>query len=125
MATYVGQPLPRFEDRRFLTGAARYTADLDLPGQAHAVVLRSPHAHAEIAGIELAAARAAPGVLAVYTGDDLCAAGIGPIPSLTRTPPFRLSNVDGSEMADASQPALASSRITSAAPACAARWSGV
>ena len=90
MNAYVGQPLPRLEDPRFLTGAARYTADLDLPGQAYAVVLRSPHAHAEIAGIELAAARRAPGVLGVYASADLQAAGIKAIPSLTRTPPFQL-----------------------------------
>jgi carbon-monoxide dehydrogenase large subunit len=111
MATYVGKPLPRLEDRRFLTGKGRYTADLDLPGQAHAVVLRSPHAHAEIERIDRAAARNAPGVLAVYTSDDLREAGIRPIPSLTRTPPFRLVNIDGSEIADASQYPLATLRV--------------
>ena len=52
MTGHVGQPLPRLEDERFLTGEARYTADLDLPGEAHAVVLRSPHAHAEITTID-------------------------------------------------------------------------
>ncbi len=111
MPSYVGQPLVRLEDERFLTGRARYTADLDLPGQAHAVVLRSPHAHAEIAGIELAAARAAPGVLGAYTAADLQAAGIGPIPSLTRTPPYRLENADGSELPDGSQYPLATDRV--------------
>ena len=63
METFVGKPLPRFEDRRFLTGAGRYTADFDLPGQAHAVVVREPQAHAEIAGIETEAARPTRGVL--------------------------------------------------------------
>ena len=79
MHTYVGKPMPRLEDRRFLTGAGRYTADLDLPEQAHAVVVRAPHAHARIAGIDTAAARNAPGVLAVYTSEDFRAVGIGPI----------------------------------------------
>ena len=111
MPSFVGQPLPRLEDERFITGRARYTADLDLPGEAHAVVLRSPHAHAEIAGIGLGAAKRAPGVLGVYTAADLQAAGIGPIPSLTRTPPFRFSNADGSELPDASQYPLATDRV--------------
>ena len=111
MATFVGKPLPRLEDARFLTGQASFTADLDLPDQAHAVVVRSPHAHAGIEGIEVAAARAAPGVLAVHTSADLGAAGIGAIPSLTRTPPFRFANADGSEMADAPQYPLARERV--------------
>ena len=57
METFIGRPLPRLEDQRFLTGAGRYTADLDLPNQAHAMVVRSPHAHAQIAGIDAEAAR--------------------------------------------------------------------
>ncbi len=110
MAGFVGQPLARLEDEPFMTGRARYTADLDLPGQTHVVVLRSPHAHAEIAGIDVAAAGRAPGVLAVYTAADLQAAGIGAIPSLTRTPPYRIENADGSELPDASQYPLATGR---------------
>ncbi|HEX6114328.1 MAG TPA: xanthine dehydrogenase family protein molybdopterin-binding subunit [Geminicoccaceae bacterium] len=109
--TCIGKPLPRFEDRRFLTGAGRYTADLDLPGQAHAVVVRSAHAHAQIAGVEVEAARHAPGVLAVYTSEDLRAAGIGSLPSWTRTPPFKVLNVDGTEMPLAEQYPLAMERV--------------
>jgi carbon-monoxide dehydrogenase large subunit len=52
MDTFIGKPLPRFEDRRFLTSAGRYTADLDLPDQAHAVVICASHAHAQIAGVD-------------------------------------------------------------------------
>ena len=111
MATYVGRPLPRLEDRRFLLGQGRYTADLDLPGEVHAVVLRSPHAHAEITRIDAAVALAAPDVLAVHTSADLQSAGIGPIPSLTATPPFRFANADGSGMADGSQYPLALDRV--------------
>ncbi len=58
MDGYVGKPLPRLEDQRFLTGKGCYTADIDLPDQVYAVVLRSPHAHAEIEGIEVEAALA-------------------------------------------------------------------
>ena len=61
----VGQPVPRSEDPRFLTGRGRYVDDLVLPRMAHGVVVRSPHAHARIAGIDATAACAAPGVLAV------------------------------------------------------------
>jgi carbon-monoxide dehydrogenase large subunit len=111
MDTFIGKPLPRFEDRRFLTGAGRYAADLDLPGQAHAVVVRAPHAHAQIAGVDAEAARNVPGVLAVYTSEELRAAGIGPIPSWTRTPPFKVLNVDGTEMPLAEQYPLAIGRV--------------
>ncbi len=78
--TFSGLPLRRFEDARFLTGRGRYVADLDAPGALHGVTLRSPHAHAGIRGIDAAAARAAPGVVAVLTGADLDAAGVKPLP---------------------------------------------
>ena len=111
MDGFIGRPLPRLEDQRFLTGAGQYTADLDLPNQAHAMVVRSPHAHAQIAGIDAEAARHAPGVLAVYTSEDLRAAGIGPLPSWTRTPPFKVLNADGAEMPLAEQYPLAIERV--------------
>ena len=111
METFIGRPLLRLEDQRFLTGAGQYTADLDLPNQVHAMVVRSPHAHARIAGIDAEAARHAPGVLAVYTSEDLRAAGIGPLPSWTRTPPFKVLNADGAEMPLAEQYPLAIERV--------------
>ena len=61
----VGQPVRRHEDARLLTGRGRFGDDLSLPGQAVAWVLRSPHAHAEVAAIVTVAASAAPGVVAV------------------------------------------------------------
>ena len=73
----IGQPVTRFEDPRLLRGQGRFINDLNLPNQAHAVMLRSPHAHARIVGIDATAARAAPGVLAVYTQADLAADGLG------------------------------------------------
>lgn len=67
----IGQPVPRLEDPRFLTGRGRFTDDINLPCQAYAAFVRSPYAHARIAGVETAAARKAPGVLAVYVGADV------------------------------------------------------
>ncbi|HZT90387.1 MAG TPA: xanthine dehydrogenase family protein molybdopterin-binding subunit [Stellaceae bacterium] len=76
----IGRPVRRKEDFRLLTGRGRFVDDTALPGMAHAVLVRSPHAHARIASIDAAAARAAPGVLAVLTGADYLAEGLGPIP---------------------------------------------
>jgi carbon-monoxide dehydrogenase large subunit len=70
----------RREDGRFLTGAAKFTADMNLEGQLYGAVLRSPHAHAVINGIDTSAAADLAGVAAVYTGADLEADGIGPLP---------------------------------------------
>src|ERR1700751_5223912 len=66
----IGQPVSRFEDPRLLRGGGRYVDDIVLPGMAFGHVLRSPHAHARIRKIDTQAAKAAPGVLAVLTGDD-------------------------------------------------------
>jgi carbon-monoxide dehydrogenase large subunit len=76
----IGQGVPRWEDPRLLRGGGRYSDDLNRPNQAYGYVLRSPHAHARIRSIDTAAAKAAPGVLAVYTAADTDAAGLGGIP---------------------------------------------
>jgi aerobic carbon-monoxide dehydrogenase large subunit len=76
----IGQPVRRKEDLRLITGNGSYTDDINLPRQAYAVMVRSPHAHARIRGIDAAPAMAAPGVLAVLTGRDLVADGLKPIP---------------------------------------------
>jgi aerobic carbon-monoxide dehydrogenase large subunit len=76
----IGQPVRRREDLRLITGNGSYTDDISLPGQAYAVMVRSPYAHARIRGIDSAAALAVPGVRAVLTGRDLVADGIKPIP---------------------------------------------
>ncbi|RUT28886.1 xanthine dehydrogenase family protein molybdopterin-binding subunit [Arsenicitalea aurantiaca] len=78
----VGQPVRRVEDKRFITGRGRYVADHAVPGQAHAAIVSSPHAHARILGLDVSAAAAAPGVLAVLTGADVLADGLGGIPPL-------------------------------------------
>jgi aerobic carbon-monoxide dehydrogenase large subunit len=67
----IGQPVPRFEDPRFITGRGRYVDDIDMPLQCHGVLVMSPHAHARIKSIDTAAAKAAPGVLAVLTGAEV------------------------------------------------------
>ena len=76
----VGQSVRRVEDVRLLQGLGRYSDDVALPRQAYAVVVRSTHAHAGIA-VDVKAALAAPGVLAVWTGDDVAADGVGHLPS--------------------------------------------
>ena len=80
MTALIGQPIRRKEDRRLLTGKGRFTDDLALARQAHAVFLRSPHAHARIRAIDWATAAAMPGVLAVLTGKDYAAEGLKPVP---------------------------------------------
>src|ERR1700721_3797426 len=70
---FIGRPLPRFEDLRFVRGAGRFTDDIALPGQTHAVFVRSPHAHARLLSIDARAVRDRPGVLAILTGNDYTA----------------------------------------------------
>ena len=76
----IGQGVSRFEDPRLVRGAGHYVDDIQLPGMAHGVVLRSPHAHARIKSIDTKAAKAAPGVLAVLTAADIKAAGLSDLP---------------------------------------------
>jgi len=76
----LGQPVPRFEDPRLVRGGGRYVADMTLPRMAYGFVLRSPHAHAKILSIDTTAAKEAPGVLAVLTGADWEASGLGDMP---------------------------------------------
>jgi carbon-monoxide dehydrogenase large subunit len=75
----IGQPVPRVEDPRFITGRGRYVDDFDLPHQCHGIVVMSPHAHATIKKIDASKAKAADGVLAVLTGEDVKADGLGPL----------------------------------------------
>jgi aerobic carbon-monoxide dehydrogenase large subunit len=82
----IGQPVRRKEDVRLLTGRGTYTDDIDRPGQAHMVVVRSPHAHARILSIDTSEARAARGVVAVLTGHDADADGIGRFPVMVEVP---------------------------------------
>ncbi|MGD0149930.1 MAG: xanthine dehydrogenase family protein molybdopterin-binding subunit, partial [Xanthobacteraceae bacterium] len=73
----IGQPVPRVEDPRFITGRGRYVDDIELPHQCYGVVVMSPHAHARIKRVDTAKAKAADGVLAVLTGADVVADKLG------------------------------------------------
>jgi carbon-monoxide dehydrogenase large subunit len=77
---FIGKPLPRKEDERLITGKGRFTDDFILDGQAYAVMVRSPHPHARIIGIDSTRAKAMQGVLGVFTGADCAADKIGPVP---------------------------------------------
>jgi carbon-monoxide dehydrogenase large subunit len=99
MIAGIGQPVRRVEDLRLLTGAGCFSDDVNLPGQAHAAIVRSPHAHARIRAITRAPALAVPGVLAVLTSEDLTADGIKPFPhgpAAMSPPDIKLTNADGS-----------------------------
>jgi len=77
----IGQSVRRLEDPHLIQGLGRYSDDMSLPRQAYAMVVRSTHAHARIRGIDASAALKAPGVLAVLTGDDFAADGLGNLPT--------------------------------------------
>ena len=98
MSIKIGSDVRRKEDLRLVTGSGCFSDDVNLPGQAYAAMVRSPHAHARIRSIATAQARAADGVLAVLTGADLLADGLKPIPHrpmLRGTPDITLRNRDG------------------------------
>jgi carbon-monoxide dehydrogenase large subunit len=102
----LAQPVRRVEDPRLLKGSGRYTADIEVPGALAGVVLRSPHAHARIVSLDVTAARAMPGVAAVYTATDLNADGIGGMPCMVP-----LKNRDGSAMVNPGHPVLADGTV--------------
>jgi carbon-monoxide dehydrogenase large subunit len=102
----IGQPVPRTEDPRLLRGQGRYTDDVNLPGQAYAVMVRSRHAHGIIKSIDATAARAMPGVLGVWTGADLEAAGYGLLKCNVTFP-----NRDGTPMKLPRRPAMPADKV--------------
>ncbi|MBI3326455.1 MAG: xanthine dehydrogenase family protein molybdopterin-binding subunit [Nitrospinae bacterium] len=87
--TYIGAPIRRQEDVRFLTGKATFVDDVKVPGMLHAAILRSPHAHARIRSIETAKALGIPGVIAVLTFQDIA--------PLAKPIPIRLYPMPGLE----------------------------
>ena len=97
----IGASVLRKEDFRFLTGRGNYTDDINRPGQTHAVILRSPHAFAKINGIDISAAKSAPGVVAIFTGADMAADEIGGLPC-----GWLIHNKDGSPMNEPGHPPL-------------------
>ncbi len=102
----IGQPVGRFEDPRLLRGGGNYVDDMSFPNMAHGHVLRSPHPHALIKRIDITAAKAAPGVLGVFLGDDWLKTGFGDLPRANGK-----KKRDGSPMYRPHFPALAKSRV--------------
>ena len=102
----IGVAVRRKEDRRFLTGKGRYTDDINRPGQLYACMIRSPEAHASISAVDAAEAASAPGVVAVFTGADMAADGVGGVPC-----GWGITNKDGTPMVEPGHPALAVGRV--------------
>ena len=102
----IGQSIRRREDERFLTGVGQYTDDVVMNGQTHAVFLRSPYAHARIRSIDLTAARAAPGVIQIFTGADLAEAKVGGLPC-----GWLIHSKDGTPMKEPAHPVLAQGKV--------------
>jgi aerobic carbon-monoxide dehydrogenase large subunit len=105
-ATGIGASVKRSEDIRFITGKGHYVDDINRPGQAHAFFLRSPHAHATLNSIDLSAARKAPGVVAIFTGEDIAADKVGGLIC-----GWMIHSKDGSPMKAGAHPALAQGKV--------------
>ena len=105
-ASLIGARVERKEDYRFLTGAGQYTDDVTLPRQTHAAFVRSPHAHARIKSIKKDKSLKAPGVLAVYTGEDLAAGKVGGLPC-----GWLITSTDGQPMKEPPHPPLAQGKV--------------
>ena len=106
MSEGIGKSVPRKEDNRFITGKGRYTDDIKQVGQSHAYFVRSPHAHADVVSIDVEEALSAPGVIAVLTGADVTADGLGGLPC-----GWMIHSKDGSEMKQPHHPVLADNRV--------------
>ena len=102
---HIGESFLRKEDYRFLIGAGRYTDDIVIPGQLHAVFVRSPHAHAVIKGVDLAKAKAMPGVVEIFTGKDV-EGKMGGLPC-----GWLINNPDGTPMKEPPHPILAQGKV--------------
>ena len=102
----IGASVRRKEDHRFLSGRGSYTDDINRPGQLYAVIHRADRPHARILRLGTAAAAAAPGVVAVYTGADMQADGVGGVPC-----GWQVHNKDGSPMAEPPHPVLAAGKV--------------
>ena len=102
----IGSAVKRREDYRFLTGAGTYTDDVQIDRQSYAYFVRSPHAHATIKRIGKDKALKAPGVLAVFTGEDLAAGKVAGLPC-----GWLITGVDGQPMKEPAHPPLAQGKV--------------
>ncbi|HET9645366.1 MAG TPA: xanthine dehydrogenase family protein molybdopterin-binding subunit, partial [Burkholderiaceae bacterium] len=101
---FVGQPVVRREDARFLTGRGQYTDDITLPGQTYAVFVRSPYAHARIRRVDVSGAMQSPGCLGVFTGEHF--KDVGGLPC-----GWLINSIDGSPMKEPRHPVLADGKV--------------
>jgi carbon-monoxide dehydrogenase large subunit len=106
MTQYIGKSIKRVEDKRFLTGKGRYTDDIVLPGMTHAFILRSPHAHANINGVDISGALNQPGVVSIFTGKDIADSGINGIPT-----GWQVNFKNGDTMKEPPHPLLVADRV--------------
>jgi carbon-monoxide dehydrogenase large subunit len=104
--TAIGAAVRRKEDHRFITGKGQYTDDINRPGQTHAYFLRSPHAHATLKKVDIAKAKAMPGVVAIYTGDDVAADKVGGLIC-----GWMIHSKDGTPMRAGPHPVLAQGKV--------------
>ncbi|WP_413205432.1 xanthine dehydrogenase family protein molybdopterin-binding subunit [Rhodospirillum sp. A1_3_36] len=104
--TGIGASVKRKEDKRFLMGRGNYTDDIGRPGMTHGYILRSTHAHAKINSIDTTEAEKAPGVVAIFTGKDMAADGVGSVPC-----GWLITQIDGSPMNEPAHPPLVVDRV--------------
>jgi carbon-monoxide dehydrogenase large subunit len=104
--TGIGARVTRKEDQRFITGKGKYTDDVTFHRQTHAHFLRSPHAHAVIKKIDISKARKMPGVVAIYTGEDIAADKVGNLPCA-----WTINFIDGTPMRAGAHPVLAQGKV--------------
>jgi carbon-monoxide dehydrogenase large subunit len=106
MASLVGSKVERKEDKRFLTRKGRYTADINLANQTHAIFVRSPHARAKIKKLDTSKAMKAPGVIEVFTGDSIAKDKIGGLIA-----GWKIVSEDGTDMKVPAHPPLANDQV--------------
>ena len=102
----IGTSVKRVEDKRFITGKGNYTDDIVLPQMTFAYIIRSPHAHAEITNLDTSMAEAMDGVVKIFTGKDIAAAGINGVPC-----GWQVNFINGDTMKEPSHPLLVSDKV--------------
>jgi len=105
-SSMIGSKVERTEDKKFITGKGRYTADITLHGQSYAFFIRSPHARAKIKKVDIAKALKAPGVVSILTGEDIVKDKIGGLIA-----GWKIVSKDGTDMKLPAHPPLAHEQV--------------